>query len=225
MENNSVIHIAIADDHVLMRQGLVQIVDSFDNFKVDVDVSNGKQLVEKLGNSKQQPDICIFEISMPEMNGYETLVTLKEKWPDLKVLILSACNNEFAIIKMLRDGANGFLSKTCSAFELNKALNSIYTTGMYYPESISGRLISLLQHKNKDMLPVLTDREIQFLSLCATTLSYKEIAKIMYVSPRTIDKFSKVLFDKLRVNSRTSLAAFAFNIGLYTDVNKKIPVA
>lgn len=219
MEEKKTIHLAIADEQTLFREGITHIINGFNNFKIDISVDNGKQLLEKLSTCKNQPDICIFEINMPEMNGYETLVSLKEKWSDIKVLILSSYSNEFAIIKMLKGGANGYLLKSCGAFELNKALNSIYTHGTYYLDSFSGRLISLLQ--NKKIFPLLTDREMQFLSLCPTTLSYKDIARIMFVSPRTVDKFSKVLFKKLNLNSRTSLAAFAFNIGLYTDVNKK----
>jgi two-component system, NarL family, invasion response regulator UvrY len=224
MGEEPVIHIAIADDHNLFRQGVIQILNGFENFKVDIEVSNGKQLIEKLSNGKNRIDICIFEINMPEMNGYNTLKGIKEQWPDMKVLILSGYNNEFAIIKLLRDGANGYLLKSCNAFELRKALNSIYTIGIYYPELISGRLINLIQNRNKEMIIVLTDKEIEFLSLCSTKLSYKDIAKIMYVSPRTVDKFSKVLFEKLNVNSRTALASFAFNIGLYTDINKTPPL-
>jgi len=222
MEEKKTIHLAIADDQVLFRQGITHIINGFDNFKIDISVNNGKQLLEKLSVCKNQPDICIFEINMPEMNGYETLISLRGKWPGLKVLILSCYNNEFAITKMLREGANGYLLKSSSPSELNKALNSIHTNGIYYLDSFSGRLIGLLQ--NKEPLPLLTDREIQFLSLCPTTLSYKDIARIMFVSPRTVDKFSKILFKKLNLNSRTSLAAFAFNIGLYTDANKKINV-
>jgi two-component system, NarL family, invasion response regulator UvrY len=73
MGEEPVIHIAIADDHNLFRQGVIQILNGFENFKVDIEVSNGKQLIEKLSNGKNRIDICIFEINMPEMNGYNTL--------------------------------------------------------------------------------------------------------------------------------------------------------
>jgi two-component system invasion response regulator UvrY len=167
--------VAIADDQVLFREGITHIINGFDNFKIDISVNNGKQLLEKLSACKNQPDICIFEINMPEMNGYETLISLKEKWPTLKVLILSSYSNEFAITKMLKGGATGYLLKSSSTFDLNKALNSIYTHGSYYPDSFSVRLIGLLQ--NREPLPLLTDRELQFLSLCPTPCPTKTLQR------------------------------------------------
>lgn len=218
MKTNPIIHLAMADDHTLFRSGLINIITSFDHCRVDIDVDNGKLLVERIEQASRIPDVCIIDVNMPEMNGYETLRAIKDRWPAVKVLVLSAHSNEFCIIKMLREGADGYLSKNCTPRELQNALLSLQKYGFYYPEFISGRLINLLQNKSKN-LPVLTDKELQFLSLCATELTYKEIANILCVSPRTIDKFSKVLFEKLNVNTRTSLATFAFHIGLSTDPN------
>jgi DNA-binding NarL/FixJ family response regulator len=208
------IHLAIADGQLLFREGITRILNDFGNVIVDIDVSNGKLLLDKLSACSVPPHICVFDVSMPVINGYETLKHLKGKWPSIKVLILSSHSNKFAVLKALRDGANGYLLKNSSIPELHKAIQSIHLSGFYYPESISGSLINLLQNNTKDAFPLLSDREMQFLSLCPTNLTYKQIGELMFVSSRTIDKFSKVLFDKLNVHSRTALAAFALSIGL-----------
>src|SRR5689334_23138637 len=126
MEKQALIRLAIADDHTLFRAGLVSLIKMFGNVKVEMEVNNGKELIDKIEATKNPPDVCIIDINMPVMNGYETLKCLKEKWPGIKVLVLSICNNEFAVIKLLKEGANGFLSKNCDYNELNRAIRDIY---------------------------------------------------------------------------------------------------
>lgn len=212
---NTTYRIAIADTQVLFRQGLIEILSSL-NCDVLFDVDNGKELVERLNATTEKPDLCIFEIDMPELNGYETVRLIKERWPDVAVLILSSHNNVYGMVKLLCDGADGFLLKSCSADELSEAIASLKENGCYCPQYISGRMMYLLKNKQKD-LPVLTDKELRFLSLCMTDMTYKEIANQLYISPRTVDKMSSNLFEKIGVATRTSLAVFATSLGLSPD--------
>ncbi len=217
------IKIGIADDHTLYRSGLISMISGFDDCRIVFEAEDGKSALQNLGPLNKKVDICILDINMPNVNGYDTLKEIKSKWPAVKVLMLSAYNNIHAIVKTLRGGTNGYMLKNCTPSELHEALRKIHFNGYYYPEFISGRMIYLLNNNSVD-IPVLSDVELDFLALCATELTYKQIADILCVSPRTVDKYSKVLFDKLNVRTRTALATFALNIGLESNINEAYKV-
>jgi len=96
---NKKIEIALADDHTIVRKGIKGIIESYAEFDVTLDVSNGRQLIEALSIKRQLPDICVLDINMPEMNGYETAKKLKQLFPQIKILALSMYDNEYNIVK------------------------------------------------------------------------------------------------------------------------------
>lgn len=214
MKKDNPIQIAIADDHVIMRNGLSTLIASFPGFKVMLEADNGKELVEQLSRSTVQPDIIILDISMPVLNGYETLIELKKKWPDIKVLVLSMYNNEFSIIKMLRNGAKGYILKACDPKELHTALMDIYTRGFYNSELVSSRFFQLIHSNNEHLLPKISEKEFQFLNYCCTELNYREIAQLMGMSTRTVEGYRDSLFEKLNLNTRIGLVMYAINTGI-----------
>ena len=206
------ITIAIADDHTILRKGVIELINSFDNIQVIIEAVNGKDLIEKLETAPKLPDICIIDINMPELNGYETASMLKKKWPAMKILALSMYNNEYSIIKMLRNGAHGYILKETDPSELHTAILSIYDQSFYHSELVTGRLVS--KSKSLDDNLGITDREWEFLSYCSSDLTYKDIAEKMKLSPRTIEGYRDSLFHKLNIKSRTGLVVFANKIGL-----------
>jgi DNA-binding NarL/FixJ family response regulator len=173
------IHIAFADDHNLVRQAIVSNLNLLTGINVDIEARNGRELVTQLKKAAILPDICLLDINMPEMNGFETLSEIKSRWPDIKVLILTAYDLELYIIRMILNGANGYLLKSCTLMELKEAIYSIYTDGVYYSESTSRNFFHSVQ--NKDIkLPHLTEREIQVLKYtCDGDLSFTDIAKMV----------------------------------------------
>lgn len=130
------INIAIADDHNLIRKGIVEIISSFPQFKVIIEASNGAELLSAINASPIHPDICILDISMPMMNGYETLKVIRSNWPEMKVLVLTMFNNEFSILKMVLGGAKGYLLKDCTPEELQLALNNLYHYNLHHSELV-----------------------------------------------------------------------------------------
>lgn len=134
------IKIAIADDHGLFRKGLSEIVAGFDNMSIVFEAGNGAELLEQLKKVAQPPDICILDINMPLMNGYETAAALTKEWPAIKILALSMYDTEFNIIKMLKAGARGYVLKDAEPKELQKALNTIYEDGFYHSELVTGKM-------------------------------------------------------------------------------------
>lgn len=210
----TVIRLAIAEDHEIVRRGIKEIILSFGGFTIDFEAGNGNELYQKLLSAETLPDIVVMDISMPVWDGYETLDAIRKKWPELKVLILTMHKHELAIIKMFRSGANGYLLKNSNPKELQKGLQSIYDTGLYFSEIASGNLYMRLQQSN--IMPSLSEKEVQLLKLCHTDLTYKEIADKMGITERSVAGHRVNLFEKLNVTSRAGLVICAMQIGLIT---------
>jgi two-component system, NarL family, invasion response regulator UvrY len=212
------IKVCIADDHLLFRKGLSELISDFGNVELLFDAANGEELLEKLKTAKVLPDICILDINMPGMNGFDTAKAIKKKWPKMKMLALSMSDSELSIIRMLRAGANGYVLKDVEPSELKRAITTIYTTGFYHSEIITGRLLRMSQELTVEEQEEqsLSDKEIQFLELACSELTYKDIAEKMGHSPRTIDGYRDNLFIKLNIKSRTGLVMYAIRKGLVT---------
>ena len=208
-------NVVLVDDHILLRNGLANLIQSFGNYKVLFEANDGKAFINKL-NQKLLPDLVLLDINMPEMDGYETCLWLKENHPDIKVLALSMYDNESSIIRMFKAGAKGYILKDCEPIELKRALESIITKGFYYSEMVTGSLIRTINEKDNNSKNILTlnDREITFLKYVCTELTYKEIADKMFLSPRTIDGYRDDLFQKLNIKTRVGLVMFALKNGI-----------
>lgn len=206
-------HIALVDDHILMRKGLANLLTDLEH-DILLEADNGKDLFSKL-KEKPLPDVVLLDINMPQMDGYETAQLLRQKHPEVKVLALSMYDDEIAIIRMLRNGVCGYVMKDCEPRELKAAIKAVMEKGFYYSELVSGYLIRTI-HDNDDTgsLSRLTQKELEFLKLCCTEMTYKEIADKMFVSPRTIDGYRDELFRKLNIKSRVGLVMFAIKNGI-----------
>lgn len=205
------IKVVLVDDHILLRNGLRGLIDSFNNCTVLFEANNGRDFINKL-KAEQIPDIVLMDINMPEMDGYETTLWVKNNHPEIKVLALSMYDNENAIIRMLRAGVKGYILKDCDPSELEYAINSIMTSGFYYTENVTGKLVSIVSKKDSD--DELNEREITFLKLVCSELTYKEIADKMYKGVRTIDGYRDALFEKLNVKTRIGLVLYAIKNGI-----------
>lgn len=205
--------IAIVDDHVLIAQALKGIISGFENFEVLFECENGKELVQKLKDTQNIPDIVLLDISMPEMNGYETALWLNNNHPEVKIMVLSMQNDDQSVIKMVKNGAKSYLLKNSHPKNLEEALNKLATDGYFYPEWVSKIIFSSINNTNNSALSKLTEREKEFLKYTITEKSYKEIAELMYCSPRTIESYRDNLFEKLGLKSRVGLAVYALKNG------------
>jgi DNA-binding NarL/FixJ family response regulator len=213
MERTSKIRIALVDDHAILRKGLAELIDSMEEMQIVIDADNGRELMEKLKTADPLPDLCILDINMPEMNGYETAEAIRKEYEDINILALSMYDSEFNVIKMLRAGAQGYLLKNVQPSELRKAIIDVCEHGFYHSELVTGRMLRML-HDRKSGLNELNENEEQFLALCCTELTYKEIADKMHKSPRTIDGYRDDLFAKMGINSRTGLVLYALKTGI-----------
>lgn len=214
MNQHSPIRVALADDHIILRKGLEELINDFGGMQVVMHANNGKELLQQLTAATELPNICILDINMPVMNGYDTAAAIRKGWPDMKILALSMYDNEFNIIRMLRSGANGYILKGAEPSQLERAISEIHRNGFYHSDLVTVQMLhQLMQPHNGDSAD-LTDKEVQFLSLCCSELTYKEIAEQMGHSPRTIDGYRDSLFHKLNIKSRTGLVMYALKAGL-----------
>ena len=204
------IRVALADDHELIRKGFIQILEN-NNFQVVADADNGKELIEKL---KTEPaDVVLMDINMPVMDGVKATAWLRKNMAATRVLVVSVLGDDESMIRMLKAGARGYLVKNAKTNDLVRAINDVHEKGYHFSDMVTSRVVSSINHNeaDKDLLTgdVLTDRETDFLKLCCTEKSYKEIANDLKVSPRTVEGYGKILFEKLGLKSRTGLVLYA----------------
>lgn len=207
--------IVIVDDHVLIAKALRGIIANFEDFEVWYECENGKELQGKFLSQNKVPTIVLLDISMPVMDGFETALWLKDNYPDVLVMALSMQNDDESVIKMIKNGAKGYLLKNTHPADLEKAMKSMITNGYYYPEWAASKVFASMGAVSKTINDEirLTEREKELLKYSVTEMSYKEIAEKMFCSPRTVESYRDSLFEKLELKTRVGLAVYALKNG------------
>jgi DNA-binding NarL/FixJ family response regulator len=205
--------VAIVDDHILLRNGLANFLRGLETYAILFEASSGKDLIKQL-QPRYLPDVVLNEINRPELDGYETALWLKRTYPGIKILALSMYDNDSSIIRMMKNGARGYVLKDIDPVDFRRTLDCLMRKGFFYSELITGKLIRAVSHLAEPGDPMkclvpLNVREIEFLKLVCTEMTYKEIAEKMFLSARTIDGYRDALFEKLNVKSRVGLVLFA----------------
>jgi two-component system, NarL family, invasion response regulator UvrY len=219
MPENPAVKLALVDDHTLFRKGLISLIDmAYSNYIILFEADNGNEMQQKI-DKHNLPDIILMDINMPGMDGFASVKWLNENYPMIKVLVVSMIEKEESIVRMLKLGVKGYLSKDVEPKELSEALESVLNKGFYYTDFITGKLVHSLQGDAKTStksgaLNLMNDREKEFLQLACSEYTYNEIASKMFLSPKTIDGYRNALFEKLQVKSRVGLALYAVKHGL-----------
>jgi two-component system invasion response regulator UvrY len=206
--NDKKINIALVDDHALVRNGMANLIGYNPLFNIVFQADNGKEYIAQADNAPV--DIVLMDIEMPIMNGYELAAWLKKNKPDTRILVVSMVDKEEAVVKMVRCGIQGYLSKNIETEELFNAIHTIVNGGYYYTDFISGILVEAIEHKNShESAGLINERELEFLKLACSELTYKEVAERMFLSAKTVDGYRASLFEKLNVKSRVGLVLYA----------------
>ncbi|MFC6099815.1 response regulator transcription factor [Olivibacter domesticus] len=205
------IKIGIVDDHTLVLESLIMLVNNLSNFEVTLHATDGKDLLQKLERQHDYPDILLVDVLMPYMEGSEVISTVKKSYPSIRLVALSVLNDSLNALKMIKAGCCAYLSKNINALELKLALTEIWSKGYYNSQLIDIENGALMNESTP-----LTDRELEFLELACSDLNYQQIAKKMFLSIKTIDGYRANLFHKFQVKSRTGLILEAIKRKLIT---------
>lgn len=208
----SPISIAVIDDHNLFRKGMIHLVNSLGLYTVVCEAMHGEDFIRQVEHQQIRPEIILLDVKMPVMNGFDTALWIRQHLPDAKVIAVSMENSDDTVIRMLKSGIKGYLSKDIEPGELDKAIQAVHNYGYYYTDYLTGKLIDAASQEKNTAVEI-SDREREFLQWACSDLTYKEIAEKMYLSVKTIDNYRESLFIKLEVKSRVGLALAAIRKG------------
>ena len=212
-----VIRVFIADDHAIVREGLELLLASEKDIEVIGWATNGREAVEKVMQSK--PDVLIMDIMMPELNGIEASRAILDRFPDLRIIILSMKATSEHINRALKAGVFGYLLKESAGKEVIEAVRTVVSGGRYLSQKISNILLEDMSSKkggdkDQDALERLSQRERQILKLVVDGNTSLEIGNALNLSPKTVETYRSRLMAKLGVRDIPSLVKFAIQHGI-----------
>ena len=208
--------ILIADDHALVREGIIAMLKLYDDVEVVGEASDGKEAIDKA--EKLRPDLVLMDIAMPGLGGLEATLALKKSQPELKVLVLSQYDDREYVSRFLKAGVSGYILKRALGNDLIAAIRAIMNGESYLYPSITSSVINGYLGKDtpeiEDPYEKLTDREHQVLKLIAEGQSHKEMAHTLGISAKTVIAHQTNLSEKLDIHSRANLIKFAIRKGI-----------
>ncbi|MBO8169454.1 MAG: response regulator transcription factor [Thermoanaerobacteraceae bacterium] len=203
------IKVLLADDHALIRQGLVKILALDPQLQIVGEAANGNEAVEK--TRQYQPDVVLMDINMPGMNGLEATRIIKQEFPEIGVIALTIHDDEEYIFEMVNMGVSGYVLKDVDADTLINAVKQVAAGKSIIHPDITAKLLNEFKRLNKgeEELPRLTAREKEVLQCVVKGLSNKEIGEQLYISEKTVKNHITNILRKLDVSDRTQAAIFA----------------
>jgi len=204
----SAINIIIVDDHSLFRNGMRLLLSNTGNFSILSEASNGKEFLTLLDSIT--PDVVLMDIDMPEMDGITATAKALEKKPSLRVVCLSMYGEEEYYYKMIEAGAKGFLLKNSDINEVTNAITTVHNGGKYFSQELLYNVVKNIKSSQTIKESVdLSDRELEVLKQICIGLSNQEIAEVLNISKRTVDKHRANLLDKTNSKNTANLIMFA----------------
>jgi DNA-binding NarL/FixJ family response regulator len=215
------IRIAIVDDQQLFRQGLVALINDFEELELVAEAENGKLFLEQLRKLDELPDLALIDMNMPEMNGVELNDILHSEFPAIKVIVLTVYDQERFISRMVDAGACGYLLKNCDSGELMTAIRSVHRTGFYLNNNTLRAMRNAAHYRNQDLrninnIPIeISSREQEVLKLICRELTNAEIAEKLFISSRTVEGHRNNLLAKTGCRNTAGLVIFAIRHGIF----------
>jgi DNA-binding NarL/FixJ family response regulator len=211
------IKILVADDHDLVREGIVSILKTCEDFEVVAEASDGLEAIKKVSESK--PDIILMDINMPKLGGYEATLEIKKSDNKIKIIILTQYDDKEYVSKFLKAGVSGYVLKKAAGVDLITAIKAAYKGDIYLHPSIVPDVVSTFIDGKKltnieDPYEKLTDREKQILKLIAEGYMHKEIADILNISVKTVVAHQSNISEKLNIHTKFGLIKYAIQKGI-----------
>jgi DNA-binding NarL/FixJ family response regulator len=216
------LRILLADDHEIVREGLRLLIDGQSDMRVVGEAANGEEVLPKARELK--PDIVIMDLSMPKLNGLQATERLKAAYPDIKVVALTANEDESYLRQVLKVGASGYVLKRSAGDELVKAINTVAKGGVHFEASLASKALARQMHGGKSEIgqTELSEREREVLVRLAWGYSNKEIAGQLGLSIKTVETYKVRTAEKLGLRSRTEMVQYALRQG-WLNESRPIP--
>ena len=214
--NSGTIRIIIADDHPLVREGLVSVLQNYPDIEIIGLVTNGRQLVQAV--KQYMPDIVITDLRMPEMNGLEAIAEIRKINGEVRCIAISQYEQERLILDTVKAGAMGFLVKTADKHEIYKAIRSVYRFNPYYCHTSARKLNTIKSSgidSEDDKKVELTDKEKAVLRLICEDKSSKEIGSELFISGRTVEGHKQRIKSKIGTHTTVGIILYAVSNGLF----------
>jgi len=227
MKSSQPVSIIIADDHAFFLKGLASVLKDNDRYQLVDEASNGKELLEKA--DQYQPDLIMVDVVMPEMDGMEVTRRLSKKYPLMKIIALTAFDDDAVMVNMLKAGAHSFLDKNINKEEVYRTIDEVMLTkGVYFPKKIAKKASLLMEdeteYKRGGFKNNFSDREMEIIVLACQDFSIKETAEHLGISPRTVETHRTRIMQRMEVKSVAGMVAYAFQHQLYMrkDLNLNV---
>lgn len=214
------IRIVLADDHAVLRSGLKSLLNSSPQFEVIGEAENGLQAIEMVETLK--PTVLLLDLSMPDMNGIDCIKEIRSRGLTCPILVLTMYDDEEYITEVMRSGANSYVLKKSADTELMECIIKIHTGKKYLNETLSQSLLNNLQHTSADFpdhqspYTALSTREREVLRFLAHGHTNSEIAKLLSLSPKTVDTYRSRIMTKLNLHKKSDLVNYAIQYNLIT---------
>lgn len=219
MPQTDIIKIAIADDHALFRRGMASLLKTIADFEVVMEASNGKELIDQIPD--YNPDLIIMDLKMPIMDGMQATEFIKQKWPKVKVIVISMLDEDQFVYKLMELGANGYLLKDTDTEEVELAIRTVIKEDYYYGPFLNKMMHRRFLDKSRkkegklDNKIQFTERELEIIQLVCDGLTTAQIADKVCLSARTVDGHRNSIMDKLGVKNTAGVVVYAVKNQLY----------
>lgn len=214
-----IIKVAIADDHQIFRKGVILSLRQYNNIKFIFEAENGEDLIQKVTDNEEQPDVILMDLKMPVKDGIETTKYLNKHFPAIRIIILTMYEDERFVGHLMDSGANGYLLKSTEPSEIKKAISDVMRTGFYLNNFVNKVLIKKNYAKQKfnpnlNSEVVISEREKEVLTLVCMEYTAQEIAQKMEISARTVEAIKDRLMERFGVKNSVGLVFYAMKNSL-----------
>jgi len=218
MSKSNIIRVVLADDHTVVRKGIREFLEEEDDIQVVAEATTGLEAVA--ATVEHNPDVAILDIQMPEMTGIEAARQIKEKVPEVRILVLTAYDDDPYIFAMLQAGASGYVLKNAPSEELVRAVRTVAQGESALDPAVTAKVMAQLASGKpagaQEAVEGLTERELDVLRLAAKGHTNRAIGRTLNISDRTVQGHLANIFGKLNVNTRTEAVLLAMKQGWLT---------